>query len=326
MDEIRRIDFIQPGPVRSLAWVGDEVCDLAAGGTRFRLDGTLERATFFWGFDFDTAVSGPAGIAAVLKRRGTKALVWSGPDQVRQLNRDYYFADAFDYPLALFTGPQGQPLLAHCPDSYRTLQLEEAGSGRRLTARRTKSPDFFHSRLAASPSGHWLASAGWAWHPFETVLLFEVGPALADPRRLDRTVRPPLEGEVAGIAWTVENHLLISSLEEPTADDPAGGYQPIFKIGCFDPDSGQWCYRTDLPKVAGELLDLGDHRHVVAFDGYPRLLDARSGLALRTWPELPTGARASCLFDRDRQPLALDQGRARFAVANDSTVTIIELG
>jgi hypothetical protein len=206
------------------------------------------------------------------------------------------------------------------------LQIEEARSGRRLTVRRTRSPDFFHSRLAASPSGRWLASAGWVWHPFETVLLFEVEAVLADPRQLDHSGAPALAGEVAGIAWTADNHLLISSIEEPVGDDATGDYRPTFGLGCFDPDSRQWCYRTVLDQVAGELLDLGDHRHVVAFDSCPRLLDARTGRTLRAWPDLPTGARASCLSDHDRRPLALDHGHGRFAVAGESALSIIELG
>ena len=332
MDEIRRLDFDTHlfGPVRSLAWDGDEVRDLAAGDTRFRLDGTSKRGGFTFGFHFDVTVTGPDGIAAVAKRRGTTALVMTGPTKRRQLGRDCYFADAYDYPIALFRGPDGRPLLAHCPQQYTVLHLDDARTGKRLTARRPTRTDYFHSHLLASPSGRWLASHGWVWHPFEAVLVFDVARVLADPALLDRTGWPfasRIDGEVAGIGWAADDHLLVSTTnDDPLGTDEDGAMLLASSIGCFDPAADAWCYRTQLERVAGELLDLGDHRHVVAFDGHPRLLDARTGETLRAWEDLPTGHRASCIDDRDRRPLALDHGHRRFAVGSDERVTIVELG
>ncbi len=332
MDEIHRqdIDISRLGPVRSLAWDGDELCDLAAGDARYRLDGTAERGKFYWGYGFDVTVIGPDEINAVAKRRGTKAIVSTGWRKNRQVNRDFYYADTYDYPITLFRGPDGRPLLAHCPTSYTHLQIDDARTGKRLTARRRTRKDYFHSRLSGSPSGRYLASAGWVWHPFEAIQVFDVAAALMDPKPLDGRgieLGSGIDGDVAGYAWTADDHLVVStSDEEPLGNDEGGAMLGDSAIGCLDVAAGTWCYRTKLERAAGEVLDLGDHRHVVAFDGCPRLIDTRTGKTLRAWEDLPTGHRASCIDDRDRRPLAIDHGRRRFAVASDERVTMVGIG
>jgi hypothetical protein len=34
--------------------------------------------------------------------------------------------------------------------------------------------DFFHSRLAVSPDGRFLLSAGWVWHPLSLAEIYEL--------------------------------------------------------------------------------------------------------------------------------------------------------
>src|SRR5215470_17865793 len=46
-------------PARSLAWHGDDLVDLVAGGRIFRLDGTVEGPTVFYAYRFDPALIGP---------------------------------------------------------------------------------------------------------------------------------------------------------------------------------------------------------------------------------------------------------------------------
>jgi hypothetical protein len=249
--------------------------------------------------------------------------------QYREINRSFYCADDYDYPLALFAGPSERVLLAHCPDSYTLLEIDDAITGERLSRRTTADIDFFHSRLSVSPSGRWLASAGWVWHPVAMLHLVDLTAALSGhPEALDQPAIPPLDisdQEIAGVAWTGEDHLVISTTDEGLGNEDVPPL-PACGIGCFDVASKTWCFTTKLDRPAGELMDLGDHRHVLALDQHPRLLDARTGVEVAGWPHLPTGANASPIDDKDRRATALDPIGHRFAVADDRAVTIISLG
>ena len=78
-----------------------------------------------------------------------------------------------------FFDADGRLLLAHCPENYCQLELEDATTGQALTASGDRKPsDFFHSRLSANPSGTRFLSAGWVWHPWSAVVTFDVGAAL----------------------------------------------------------------------------------------------------------------------------------------------------
>src|SRR5204862_1840925 len=90
------------------------------------------------------------------------------------------------YPVALFTLPDGTQGLAHCPEEYNKLEIEELASGRRLTTRTGEAVDFFHSRLQVSPGGTYLLSAGWVWHPLDTVQIFRMAVVLKNTEQLDR--------------------------------------------------------------------------------------------------------------------------------------------
>jgi hypothetical protein len=52
---------------------------------------------------------------------------------IRELGRSYYHADAYRYPLALFTLPDGRTGLVHCPAAYNRLEIEDALTGAPLT-------------------------------------------------------------------------------------------------------------------------------------------------------------------------------------------------
>ena len=168
--EERRIE-IAASDVRSLHWHGDLLVDWASGGIRYALDG---RERGHWGtpkYRCDSAVVSPSGDFVVLyEKLGTKALVLAGNHVIRELNRSYYYAEAYEFPLAVFRVADGREVIAHCPNSYNRIEIDDLVTGRRLT--RPGGPelsDFFHSRLAANEAGTMLLSAGWIWHPLESL-------------------------------------------------------------------------------------------------------------------------------------------------------------
>ena len=153
--------------IRSLCWRGDELVDWVGGGRAFAADGTERPARVIYGYRFDAATASPDGrFAVIYERLGTKGLLLHDGRIVRELDRSFYHAAAYEYPVVLFNDPDGRALLAHCPGNYCRIEFEEAGTGRPLTASADRKPsDFFHSRLAASPHGKRQLSAGWMWHP-----------------------------------------------------------------------------------------------------------------------------------------------------------------
>lgn len=152
--------------VRTLAWDGDALVDVVTD-RQLHLDGTCENARSHLGYPFDRGlcVRSP-GVCWTIAydNRGTKALILKNGKIYRQLNRDYYFAKAYDYPIAASTISDGRVLIAHCPTSYDELTFEDAESGAILGTRKSDKMEF-HSRLAFSPSGDSFVSAGWFWHP-----------------------------------------------------------------------------------------------------------------------------------------------------------------
>ncbi|MET0791687.1 MAG: hypothetical protein ABW061_09225, partial [Polyangiaceae bacterium] len=159
---------------RSLAWDGDVLVDWVAGGTRYHLDGTIIRAGISWAYEFDAATAlSNSPWAVIYERLGTKALLLKHGTLVRELNRSFYHAQVYAYPVSLLLAPGGRVVVAHCPDEYNRIEIEDANTGERLTASSKRKPeDFFHSRLQPSPDGKWLLSAGWVWHPFDALCWF----------------------------------------------------------------------------------------------------------------------------------------------------------
>jgi hypothetical protein len=202
-------------PLKSLCWRGDTLVDWASGGITYQLDGSSSHPRINWAYRFDAAVQSPSGRHAVVyERLGTKALLIEGTKLIRELNRSYYQAHAYEYPVAFCLTSDGRELLVHCPDEYCRLEIEDVVTGERLTRHNARNPtDFFHSRLAVSADGRWLSNTGWVWHPFGLVAVYDIAAALADPTLLDRIDTPGLafSGEIDMAAFADADRLVLVS-------------------------------------------------------------------------------------------------------------------
>jgi hypothetical protein len=176
---------------QSLAWQGDVLVDWVAGGTQYHLDGTLLNGNTNFGYRFDKATALADGSYAVIfEELGTKGLIIRNELEkpqyktigagnrtfsfkqydLREINRSYYHADDYSYPIALFRLPNGRPAILHCPDEYNRLEIDLLENGKRLTVSGERdTSDVFHSRLQVSPFGALrpqcglgVASGGWA--------------------------------------------------------------------------------------------------------------------------------------------------------------------
>jgi len=340
MAPFRQYSFSATG-IRSLCWRGDELVDWVGGGRALTLDGTERRASVYYAYHFDAVTASRDGrFAVIYERLGTKGLLLKDGQILREINRSYYHASVYEYPVALFHEPGGRLLLAHCPKSYCAVELEEAETGRPLTASAEREPsDFFHSRLATSPRGKRLLSAGWAWHPWDIVACFDVVRALADPRHLDRgDMVSPNSGNVclaeeASACWLDDDCIVVGASAEP--EDPeelrdAGDEARLRPCGLavYDLARGRCLHTFQLPEQPGTILPIGQH-HVLSLYRHPKLIDLSSAQVLHAWTELASGLQDSSIMrglndDAKPPPMCLDPLTGRFAIADRNQITVIE--
>lgn len=312
--------------VRSLVWDGDTLVDWVAGGQRYQLDGLVIPRAVGYAYPFDSAVALPdSDYAVIYATRETKAVILRRGDVYREVNRSYYQADEYEYPIAVFRLSSGREVLAHCPDDYCCLQIEDLTTGEVLTRSAARKPaDFFHSRLAASPDGRYLISAGWVWYPMDDVNVYSVEDALNDPCHLD--------GAGIGIkAWAEEcsasflpDSRLAVALYGIDADEGADADDGAAELRLFDLQRPQ---EPVIVRTSGRLGTVAavDNNHVLALYGHPRLFDLRVGALVQSWPHIASGNRTSSIFGSSSNTpvMAHDCVGRRYAFADDSGITVL---
>lgn len=323
--------------VYSLCWRGNQLIDWVGGGRVFEVDGTEHPSNIRYAYGFDAATASPDGrFAVIYKKLGTKGLLLRDGKIIRELDRSYYFAETYEYPVALFNDADGRVLLAHCPGNYCRIELEDAETGRPLTAAADRKPsDFFHSRLAASPGGKRLLSAGWEWHPLDCVAYFDVAQVLADPKHLDHphdlrsSFNPGMHDE-SSACWLDDDCVAIGSsaeLEQNHLDEDAGPLLQSHGLAVYDLANRTRLWAFELDEPPGTIMALGK-RHVLSLYRHPKLVDLSTGKVVHVWTELQSGIQhGSILWNLDGDakppPMAFDPANHRFAIVNGDTITVI---
>jgi hypothetical protein len=325
VDEIR----ITAVDVRSLAWEGDGLVDWVGRGRVFGLDGSCSNSRMRHAYAFDRAVALPDGsYAVVYVNGGTKGLVLKDGEVHREVNRSYYLAGAYDYPVAVFRLPSGRPVLAHCPDNYNELQIEDLETGEPLTrSPARKAQDFFQSRLLASPDGRFLVSAGWVWHPIDCIVAYDVEAALRDPTHLDGIgLDLRADAEESSAAFDVDGRLLISLFneEEGLGDDavPPG----LTEIRTIDLHRPADFAIARIPGRLGQIVPVDEH-HVLGLHERPRLIDLRDGRIVQRWPHIASGNRTGPIMGNSSTtpPMAFDPINKRYAFADSEGITVLRV-
>jgi hypothetical protein len=320
---------LRVGAARSLCWSGDALVDWVAGGKIFHLDGTARGPFVNWTYRFDAAVASPSGrYAAIYERFGTKALLVSGGTVVRELNRSYYCAENYEYPIALFRTSTGVECVVHCPEEYWRLEIDDLETGRRLTSSNNRSlRDVFHSRLTVSRDGRYLASAGWVWHPVATVELYDLDEAILAPSALDSaSFSPDANRELSSAAWVDGRHLAIGLSDEifegscPPLDFAGHG------VAVYDVQTRAFGSATALSTPVGELMPVG-LTHLVSFYSSPKLIELATGRVIQEWPTLKTKATTGpySFGAENTSSFAADPVNNRFAVAHEAGITIVQV-
>ncbi len=316
--------------VRSLSWLNDSLIDWAGGCANYFLDGSSNRTQVHWAYGFDAAVQSPSGRYAVIyKKLGTKALLLEGTKVIRELNRSFYCAEAYEYPVVLFMDSNGRELIAHCPDDYCQLEIEDVLTGERLTVSENRKPsDFFHSRLSISPCNRRLLSAGWIWHPLDFISIHDISAALNDARTLDSTeaLGVKLDGEVNSAAFTAGGALVLAANgdSEDFGNEEASILKPGH-IGGWSFETGEFLSVCSYQEKVGTLMPLGEN-HVVSFFDHPKVIELSTGFVVNEWPQIASGRQSSSIIGKDDHipSIALDVVRKRFAIATEELIHVIE--
>lgn len=324
--------FIPAQGVRSLCWESDHLVDWAAGGARYYLDGSKKESQVIYAYRFDSAVVSPSGrYAAIYERLGTKGLILDGGKILREINRSFYHAEVYEYPICLFQLPDGHDVIAHCPGEYNKIEIEDLAIGECLTNRQSsEATDFFHSRLIVNPGATKLVSAGWMWHPHDSLIAYDIEEALSNPGSLDRDSTDFIyrHDEVGSVAFVNESLLAVSSSNkaENLYDDYEGQRLTRGNLAIYDLETDTFPSMAHPEEEVGTMMPVRVG-HVVGFYGYPKLIELQSGKVLHRWPKINSGKQlSSIIFHHEMPPpMALDPANRRFAVSGEDGITVVTL-
>ncbi len=323
MNEATNVRFIEtPGPVGSLAPMEDGGLVDAVGGRWWTADEVEHYRGIGYGGSFDRAVVF-GSYCVLFAGRGTKALLLKDGELVRELNRSYYCADSYDYPVALGALPDGRVVLVHCPDEYNILQIEDAETGEWLTDGERQPTDVFHSRLEISPDGRRLLSAGWFWHPYGVVSAYDLEAALQDPATLDGKGilwTSAADDEVLAACWIDADRIAVA-LGSAVIDEAE---QPRNELAVWSCAESVWTYRNRVEAPLGELIARGES--VLSLYGHPRQISLATGEILAEWPDLELPKRQSAFASDEYDfPIATPVGEGGLALAQETGIAVIEL-
>lgn len=312
--------------IKSLCWVDDYLIDFVGGHQKFYLNGESEDRSINYAYRFDSAISaGDGNFSVIYERYGTKGLILKEKKLVREINRSFYCADSYQYPVVMFT-QNDKTYIAHCPDEYNIIEIEELETGRRITRADREPVDFFQSRLQVSPNHRWLLSAGWVWHPWDSIQLFDLSENLSDPERHDLVWKNNLGdvglSEIHNAAFLDNEHLLMSG--ETDDDSVPEDEEPRNAVVLFNFIKKEIVSKAVTGEPVGEMFPL-DANFAVGFYENPKIVDLKTGAITYRWEDIATDKTNSSIqtFDGDFSHIAVDKKNKRFAVATPENIEVM---
>lgn len=281
---------------QTIAWVGDEIVDWVSG--RKYGPAAPERPAVLHGLGatFDRAITSADGqYAFVYQVLGTKGLLLKNGEQLREINRSYYHAEAYEYPAA-FATVDGRTYLVHCPIAYNQLDFEDAETGELVTNIPGREPtDTFHSRLEISPEGGYLLSRGWWWHPWDVVMLFDVRACQSNPLLLDRSeLIAPSDTELSAAGFVSETAVLLGAATGQTMDDEQAHAVPPYHLAVWSFLTGEFSKVVEVPAAFGNLFPIDVHRTWDLYQ-YPKIISLDTGEVVDQLKTLDTGPQCSSI-------------------------------
>lgn len=317
--------------VRSLAWDGDDLVDWVLG-KRCSPDKTEININVCYLYRFDCVFTSRDGTyLALVERLGTKGVIVKNGTFLREINRSYYHADCYDYPLTFLTLPDGSTGIAHCPDEYNTIQIEYADSGNKAGFPGLTSDDFFHSRLSISEDNRFLVSAGWIWQPFDQVRIYDLDRLFSGSEECakgfgDEFTRNHVE--ISGAVFSKGSTLVMTTYDDGFCySDDSLDIRHLLepdRIYRYDLAKGSFISQAPLKALPGTMMPFGNY--AVSFYRHPKIVDLRTGKIGKEWQHIRSGTQTSSISHHSEvPPIAMDPGNMRFAVASGREIHCIQL-
>lgn len=323
--EFRELEIAWPSAT-TLVWDQDELVDVTTRERR-KLDGSRSQPTWIIGYEFDRAIGlRHSGVfwAVAYTNRATKAVLLKDGQVHRELNRSLYCAGDYDYPIAIAANHADRVVVAHCPQDFGLLEIEDAESGDSL--RRIKSELMeFHSRLAMSADGRYLLDAGWFWHPRCGACVFDVNQASDSPSAILENAAFSATNEIDSAAFLGNTHLVVSSAPEDSGGKPQPNDLRPKQLGVWSLADRRWELKIDLSEPTGIIMPWKEW--IVSFYGHPKLVERATGRIVHRWDQVFSGKQVGPinLGDPPPPPMAIDGQRGRFAVADSKKITVVAL-
>lgn len=282
-------------------------------------------AHYSFGYHFDAAISSEDGeYAVVFHKTGTKGLLLKQGKILREINRSYYQAEVYEYPVA-FAFLLGRTYLVHCPIDYCRIDLEDAETGKIVTDVPGRDPkDFFHSRLEVSPDNKTLISRGWAWHPFDYIEAFDLEAALSDPLILDSGRSPKVPSEICTGSFIDNNRVLIGTSGKPQSSEENSAKMGNNSIAVWDIVS------NEVTGIVKADFKIGAHLEYIAYNlawelfSYPKIIDITTGKVLDEIRDIDSGEQISSLiFETVYPKVAFNKKTKQIAIATGETVEVL---
>lgn len=282
---------------QTISWAGDDIVDWARlknYGTASSQPQQIQRG---FGFPFNRAITSTDGqYAFVYQVLGTKGILLKNGEQMREINRSYYYADTYEYPVA-FATVDDITYLIHCPVEYSQLDFENVETGELVTNIPGRQPnDVFHSRLEISPEAGFLMSKGWCWHPWDVVQLFDIRACLNNPFLLDKSeIRPSTYTELCTACFISETTILLGASTEEAMDDEAPLPVPPGHIACWNFIEDKYSPTFKVEEAFGNLFAIDEHRAWDMFK-YPKIISLDTGEVIDKLEALDTGRQCSSII------------------------------
>ncbi|WP_439696689.1 hypothetical protein ACFGVS_29525 [Mucilaginibacter sp. AW1-7] len=300
--------------LNTISWLNDKIVDWAAGGNQYSMDGSTKRSSSYFPFNFDGSINTTDGqYAFIYQKLGTKGLLLKNGELLREINRSYYFAEAYEYPAAFVTVDE-VTYLVHCPKEYCRLDFENVETGELITeVPGREAEDFFHSRLEVSPDGKHLLSKGWLWHPMDEVYIYKVNDCLKNPLLLDQLISfTHISVEMETASFINNTEILIGSGDE--VYDVENIIFPSKHIAVWDIATQQLSTPVKINVEFGNLFAIDGERSWDTYL-YPKIININTGEVIDKDESVYSGKQNSSIvnkenlvqivFNRDTKQLAI---------------------
>ena len=311
--------------LQTIDWLNGNIIDWVSAGQQYSLDGQQKQiAKFHYAFSFDGSITSQDGqYSFIYKRLGTKGILLKNGEIVREINRTYYHAETYEFPAAFITF-ENKTYLVHCPIDYCQLDFENVETGEIVSNIQGRKPsDIFHSRLSISPDNKYLMVCGWAWHPVDTVELFDVSECFKNPLLLDKSSLFPNFGTEINSASFIDNErLLIGASDEEPFDDEVPPTLPQRHIAIWNFIKNEISTPVKVDGEFGNLFAINDNQAWDMFK-FPKIINIQTGVIESKFEDINSGLQISSILysDIEKYPqICFNRQTSQIAIRVDNTI------